>query len=122
MHAVLSFSTFVRGAAREGVTEDEVLAIEAHLAANPQAGDLIPGAGGARKLRFAGRGKGKSGGYRTVHYYAGDDVPVFLIAIYGKGRKANLTKAERNELAAILRQTAEAYRASVAAKVIELKR
>lgn len=122
MHAVLSFPTFVRGAAREGLTEGEVLAIEAHLAANPQTGDLIPGAGGARKLRFAGRGKGKSGGYRTVHYYAGDDVPVFLIAIYGKGRKANLTKAERNELAAILRQTAEAYRASVAAKVIELKR
>ncbi len=69
------------------------------IAADPLAGELIPGTGGARKLRFARRGAGKSGGYRTVHYFAGLDVPIFLLAVYGKGEKANLTQAERNALA-----------------------
>ena len=120
MHAVLSLPTFTRQAEREGLTESEVLAIEAHLAANPQAGDVIRGTGGLRKVRFAGRGGGKSGGYRTVHYYAGDDVPVFLLGIYGKGRKANLTQAERNEAKRLTAVLADAYRASVTAKVVEI--
>ena len=72
------------------------------IAADPLAGDLMAGTGGARKLRHAGRGKGKSGGFRTVHYFGGNDVPVFLLAIFSKGDKDNLSKAERNALAAIL--------------------
>jgi hypothetical protein len=72
------------------------------IARNPDAGELIPGTGGARKIRFAGRGKGKSGGYRVVTFYAGSDVPVFLLDVYGKGNRANLSKTERNELRGIL--------------------
>lgn len=68
------------------------------------------GTGGARKVRHAGRGHGKSGGFRTIHYYGGDDIPIFLLAIFGKGEKDNLTKAERNELAKILPQIAANYR------------
>ena len=45
-----------------------------------------------------------------MHYFGGTDVPIFLLAIYGKGDKANLTKAERNELAAILPRLAVDYR------------
>lgn len=120
MHAVLSLPTFTRQAQREGLDENEVLAIEAFLAANPQAGDVIRGTGGLRKVRFPGRGKGKSGGYRTVHFYAGDDVPVFLLGIYGKGRKADLTPAERKEAARLTAVLADAYRAGVSAKVMEL--
>jgi len=82
------------------------------VAADPTAGDLIVGTGGARKLRVAGRGKGKSGGYRVIHYFAAEDVPVFLLALYGKGRQADLTQAQRNDLAATLPQIAEAYRKS----------
>lgn len=80
------------------------------IANAPLGGDLIVGTGGARKMRHAGRSHGKSGGYRTVHYYGGDDIPLFLLALVDKGRKANLTGAERNELAAILPQLAAAYR------------
>ena len=45
----------------------------------------MEGTGGCRKLRFAGKGKGKRGGFRTVHYYAGYDVPVLLLALIDKG-------------------------------------
>ena len=80
---------------------------------SPLAGTLIAGTGGARKLRHAGRGKGKSGGYRTIHYFGGEDVPVFLLSVYGKGTKADLSQAERNELARTLPRLADAYRANV---------
>jgi len=97
-------------AKRCGLTEDELDLIVWTISVNPESGAIVPGTGGARKLRFAGRGHGKSGGYRTIHYFAGADVSVFLLAIYGKGDKANLTKGERNALAAVLPQLAEAYR------------
>jgi hypothetical protein len=92
------------------LTDDEIIQIAAVIAADPLAGDLMAGTGGARKMRHAGRGKGKSGGYRTIHYFGGNDVPVFLLAIFGKGDKDNLTKAERNALATALPKIADGYR------------
>ncbi len=71
------------------------------------------GTGGARKIRFAGRGKGKSGGYRIVTFYAGKDIPVFLLSIFSKGEKADLSQAERNEFKQILTSLAETYRKGV---------
>jgi hypothetical protein len=53
---------------------------------------------------------GKSGGYRTIHYFGGDDIPVFLLSIYEKGAKADLTARERNKLATILPKLARNYR------------
>jgi len=56
------------------------------LAANPKAGSVMRGAGGFRKLRYAGvKGKGKGGGVRTIHIYLMIDEEVHLIDIYGKG-------------------------------------
>jgi len=54
---------------RDGVVE--------MIASNPEAGNEIGGAGGARKVRIVGRGKGKSGGYRVITFYSGKDVPKF---------------------------------------------
>lgn len=110
MHTVLLTPTFERHAAAAGLDEDEIAAIVSTLAADPFAGDLIAGTGGARKVRFARAGAGKSGGYRTIHYFGGEDVPIFLLALIDKRERANLTKAERNELAAILPRIAAAYR------------
>lgn len=110
MHTVALTSVFLTQAKRHGLSQEEVDDIIEVLSDNPQAGDIMAGTGGARKLRHAGRGKGKSGGYRTIHYFGGDDVPVFLLSVYGKGTTANLTKAERNDLAKILPQLVEAYR------------
>ena len=72
--------------------------------------------GGVRKVRFAGRGKGKSGGYRVVTYFAAEDVPVLLLAVIDKGERANLSKAERNELKKELQGFADDYRKSVRQK------
>lgn len=111
MRSVVLTSTFQRQAEREGLSEDDLLDIASSIAADPLGGDVMIGAGGARKVRHAGRGHGKSGGYRTIHYFGGEDVPIFLLAIYGKGSKANLTTSEKNQLAAILPKIAAAYRA-----------
>ncbi len=69
------------------------------VAAEPLCGDLIQGTGGVRKLRFAVKGKGKSGGVRVVYYYYNETLPVFLMTVFAKKEKDNLTKAERNMLA-----------------------
>ena len=63
MHAVIETSVFLRDAAQAGLSETERDEIVTMVARDPTVGDVIPGTGGARKLRMAGRGKGKSGGY-----------------------------------------------------------
>nr|WP_306025520.1 type II toxin-antitoxin system RelE/ParE family toxin [Oceaniradius stylonematis] len=83
---------------------------------------IIPGTGGARKVRFVGSGKGKSGGYRTIHYFAADDIPIFLLALVKKGDRADTSQAERNQLARTLPAIADAYRASVRARTSADKR
>lgn len=120
MHCVLETEVFARAAKSNGLSDDERHRIVNHLAENPTAGVLIPGTGGARKLRFPGRGKGKSGGYRVVTYYAAEDVPVFLLDLYTKGERVDLSKAERNELGKILAGIADDYRQSVREKVANI--
>lgn len=95
------------------MSEEEINELVTYLSANPMAGDEIPGTGGCRKLRVAGRGKGKSGGYRAVTFYSGLLMPVFLITVFSKGEKSNLTKAERNQLAALTKLIAAGYQARV---------
>jgi hypothetical protein len=63
-------------------------------------GDEIVGAGGVRKVRFAARGKGKSGGVRVIYYFYDRDIPLYALLIYGKNERADLTAAERKSVAA----------------------
>jgi hypothetical protein len=56
--------------------------------------DSVGLSGGVRKVRFAGRGKGKSGGYRVVTAYFGPDVPVYLVAMLSKGERGNFSPGE----------------------------
>lgn len=78
------------------------------VAANPLAGDLIVGSGGCRKLRIAGKGKGKSGGYRIVSYYGGASIPVFLLAVLAKGTRSSFSKAECDAMAKLVKVIASA--------------
>jgi len=98
MHAIIETPRFLASADREGIDEEERASIVAFIAAHPAAGDIIPGTGGARKVRFAGRGKGKSGGYRVITYYAQEDIPVFLIDVYGKGSRSDISMAEKHAI------------------------
>ncbi len=79
------------------------------LAADPFCGDLIKGTGGVRKVRIAVRGKGKSGGVRVVYYYYNETLPVFLLTVFAKKEKDNLTKAERNIMAIAVRALRSNY-------------
>lgn len=121
MHTVIETPTFQADCRHAGLAEDDVAEMVRVIAADPMDGDLIPGTGGARKRRFAGRGKGKSGGYRTVSYFAGDDVPVLLLALIDKGERADLSQAERSELREELAGYARDYRTSVRQRVVQLK-
>lgn len=115
MQSVIHTPTFLADAKAAGVGDDELALIEAVIAADPLAGELIPGTGGARKLRFGGGGKGKSGGYRVITYFAAKDVPVFLLALVAKGRRADISQADRNALRRALRGLADDYRKGVQA-------
>ena len=77
-------------------------AIVDHLSAYPQSGDLIEGTGGVRKLRWARDGRGKSGGVRVIYYFHSEDMPLYLLTMFAKNERANLSKAERNELASLV--------------------
>jgi hypothetical protein len=110
MHSVVETHAFRRAARGAGMTEDDIATLVDILANNPEAGDEIAGTGGCRKLRLAGKGKGKSGGYRSVTFYSGGAIPVFLITVFAKGDRANLTKAECNALSDITKKLVEAYR------------
>ncbi len=79
------------------------------IARDPLCGDLIQGAGGIRKLRFAVKGKGKSGGVLIVYYYYNESMPVFLLTVFAKNEKADLTRAERNAFGKVARALRESY-------------
>ncbi len=98
---VVETETFLKRA--EAILRDSERAdLVAHLAANPEAGKIMPGTGGARKLRWAIQGTGKRGGARTVYYYHGDEMPLFLFDIYAKNEKANLSEADQRALKQLL--------------------
>lgn len=98
MQTVIETDSYLRAAKDAGMAEAEMQAAVDLVATNPEAGDLMQGTGGVRKARLAGRGKGKSGGFRIVWYFGGGDIPVFLLTVFGKGEKANLSQGERNAL------------------------
>ena len=112
LHTVVETPEFLRRA--QGLlSATERAALVDHLAANPDAGDVMPGTGGARKLRWGGRSKGKSGGVRVITFFSGPPVPVFVLTVFGKGEKINLSKAEQNALRKVLGALVAEYREGV---------
>jgi hypothetical protein len=120
MKAVIRAPSFLKSAADAGLGEDDQMTMVTTIAADPNMGDVMVGTGGCRKCRFAGRGKGKRGGYRTVHYNGADDVPVLLLVVMDKGDRDNLNQAERNELRQLMQTYETEYRAGVRGKVTTL--
>ena len=93
MFTVIETPTFQKQVAKVW-TEAERLEFIAWIAANPTAGDVIPGADGARKVRWAVQGKGKRGGARVVYFDLSDDELVLLVAVYAKADKTNILPNE----------------------------
>jgi hypothetical protein len=110
VQTVVETAGFLNDARSLGLPENERLAIVTWIAARPDAGKLIEGSGGARKVRFAGKGKGKSGGYRVITFFSGTDIPVFLLNIFAKDEKSDLTPKERRVLKSVLAEIVKTYR------------
>ena len=84
--------------------DEEFKLLRLALLLNPEQGKVIPGSGGLRKLRWAGHGRGNSGGFRVIYYYIKESDLIFLLAIYPKSEQTDLSKAQLN----LLRQVVQA--------------
>ena len=73
-----------------------------YLAEHPKAGDVMEGTRGVRKLRWGRGGRGKSGGVRVIYYFYDEHMPLYLLTLFGKNEQSNLSKAERNDLGALV--------------------
>ena len=78
----------------ELLTDDEYAGLQRILVENPERGDIIRGGGGIRKLRYALAGRGKSGGVRAIYYWVREDQQIFMLLIYPKSKKDDLTDRE----------------------------
>ena len=82
----------------------------AYLSEHPNAGVIIEGTGGIRKLRWARAGRGKRSGVRVIYYFYDNSMPLYLLAVFGKSEKANLSKEERNLLAKAVKELVVCWR------------
>ena len=109
MHTVAETQEFVRQSKKLRMTEEEIDYIKNFLGLNPSAGAVVPGTGGARKIRFPLRGRGKSGGFRVITFYSGSDIPVFLIDVYSKRESENISPARKNFIRKSVRSILKSY-------------
>ncbi len=92
------------------LTLEEKEELISYLSEHPNAGDLIRGSGGIRKLRWARSGKGKSGGVRVIYYHHSNMMPLYLLAVFGKNEKANISAEEKKLLAKLVNELVDYWR------------
>jgi hypothetical protein len=109
MHTVVEMPSYLADAERL-FSQSERAAIVDRLAADPTCGVVIPDSGGIRKVRFGFGARGKSGGARIIYLFSGEILPVFVLAVFAKNEKANLSAAERNALGKMVANMIESYR------------
>ena len=95
-------TAFTKATQKLGVTEAELEALEAEIATNPQAGDVIQGLKGVRMIRFGYGGKGKRGGGRCVYLVLTLDDAVYLLLAYGKSKQTDLSPKQRKDILAFI--------------------
>ncbi len=93
----VEFSHFARNISLLG-DEEEYLALQIALMERPEAGAVIPGGGGLRKLRWAGSGRGKRGGLRLIYYYVTAEGQILLLHLYAKNEMEDLSPAQLKQL------------------------
>lgn len=106
---VVELLSFVRNSEGE-LSEEDKDELKVYLAAYPESGVVVRGAGGVRKLRWAASGRGKRGGGRVIYYFHNHTMPVYLFNFFVKAAKADLTAAEKQNLAGIVRAIIAEYK------------
>lgn len=92
------------------LSEDEKAELIGYLSVFPHAGTLLQGTGGVRKLRWARNDRGKSGGVRVIYYYHNEDMPLYLLALFGKNEKANISMEEKKILSKAAKELVKHWR------------
>ncbi len=80
------------------IGEEGIFEVQMFLFKQPDAGDIIPGSGGCRKLRWAAKGHGKRGGSRVIYYWVTEDNRILLLEIYAKNESENLSTTSIRQL------------------------
>ncbi len=101
MNTVAELPSYISFAEKH-LTSEERQAIIDFLAKNPKAGDIMQGTGGLRKLRWGKGGRGKSGGVRVIYYFHNERLPLYLVTLFAKNERDNLTAEECNDLAKLI--------------------
>ena len=96
--------------AQKTFTKNEFDELLYFLSNNPKSGDLIQGSGGIRKLRWRAKGKGKSGGSRIIYFYYDENIPLFLLTLFTKNEKVNLSNSEKKVLVRMTKTLIENYK------------
>jgi len=109
MQTVVETPSYLADAERLFSPEERRVVVD-RLATDPTCGVVIPGSGGIRKVRFGFGARGKSGGARIIYLFSGASLPVFVLAVFGKNEKANLSAAERNALGKAVADMIKGYR------------
>lgn len=89
--------------------DEERLEFITYIAHNPMAGDVIPGSGGVRKVRWKREGTGKRGGVRVIYYFRDEMLPLFLLTVYPKSRKDDLSADEVRALRVLVAALRSTY-------------
>jgi hypothetical protein len=106
---VAETGVFLRQAAKLWTDEDRAAFVD-YIAANPDAGDIIPDTGGLRKIRWTRPGIGKRGGVRVIYFCHDDSMPLYLLLIYAKNEWENWTPDDRRRVQALTDSIRQAWR------------
>ena len=97
-------------ATRKLMSDEERALLVDYLAYNPTVGDLIPGTGGVRKLRWGLEGRGKRGGARVIYFHHDAGLPLFALTAFAKNERADLSQQDRNEFRQLTALLVEAFK------------
>jgi hypothetical protein len=98
---IIETSLFTRQV-QAALSDEEFRAFQLYLLARPDVGDLIPGSGGLRKVRWGLSGRGKRGGARVIYYWQSGAGQIFLLFLYPKNVRSNLSPRELRMLRALI--------------------
>lgn len=109
-HVTIAETALFESAVASFLDEEELDELKNYLAVRPEAGAVIPGGGGIRKLRWAASGRGKRGGARVIYYFYDTDHPLYLLDAYKKNQQVRLSADDKKVLRTIAKALREEFR------------